>query len=149
MARHQGMLRSAALVTAIAALGVAPAAAQARTLNISESASLHLVHKSGSTLFEQGSASGSLPGAVAAQLKVTLVVVTGTVTFYPRGGGSLTMRMTGYPKSAGTVAKFGGSMTVSSGTGRYAQARGSATFSGTVNRRSWAANVSARGRLSY
>jgi hypothetical protein len=40
-------------------------------------------------------------------------------------------------------------MSVAGGTGRYAHARGRGTFSGTVNRRSWAATVTARGRVSY
>jgi hypothetical protein len=120
----------------------------ARTINAVERAQLHLVSKSGSALLEKGTASGSLPGNVTAQFTVTLVRVTGLVTIYPRGG-SITIRVVGSARSAGINATFGGTMSVAGGTGRYAHARGRGTFSGTVNRRSWAATVTARGRVSY
>jgi hypothetical protein len=120
----------------------------ARAVNVVEQARLHLVSKSGSDLLEKGSASGSLPGSVTAQFTVTPLRVSGLVTIYPRGG-SLTIRILGSPRSFGINASFAGTMSVIGGTSRYAHARGGGTFSGTVNRRSWAATVTARGRLSY
>jgi hypothetical protein len=160
MTGHQTMRRWGATFAMAAALGLAmflwlgaadaraATAHAARTINVVETARLHLVSKSGSALLEKGTATGSLPGNVTAQFTVTLVRVTGLVTIFPRGG-SITIRVVGSPRSVGVVAKFGGTMTVDGGTGRYAHARGGGTFSGTVNRRSWDASATVRGRLSY
>ncbi|WP_041730150.1 hypothetical protein [Conexibacter woesei] len=126
-----------------------PTANAARTLNITEAVNLRLVRKSGSTLYQRGTATGTLPGTVTARFEVSVTRVTGSVTFYPSSGGSLTVNVSGRPTSAGTVAEFSGTMAVRSGTGRYARAVGSGTFTGSVNRRSWATTVNARARLTY
>lgn len=126
----------------------APQAQAARTLNVTETVSMRLVRKSGNILYERGSASGTLPGTVTGRFEVG-VTVKGSVTIYPRSGGSLTINVLGQPRSAGVVARFTGTMAVRSGTGRYARAVGSGTFEGTVNRRTWAVTVQARARLSY
>lgn len=126
----------------------APIAQAARTIDVSQTAQLRLVRKSGSVLYEQGTASGTLPGSVSARFIVTVLKVTGQVTFYPRGG-SITFDVEGFPRSTGINARFAGTMTIAKGTGRYANARGAASFNGIVNRRSWAASVSATGRMRY
>lgn len=159
------MHRSRRLRTAVAAAvaaglaggtGVVPASAEAppvaqaaRTLNVVETANLRLVRKSGSVIYERGTATGTLPGSVTAQFEVSGTKVTGSVTFYPNSGGSLTLNVVGYARSASVNARFSGSIAVRSGTGRYARAVGSGTFEGTVNRRTWAATVQARARLTY
>lgn len=135
---------------AAGASGRPPAqSARTHTLNATEDASLHLVKKSGSVLNERGSVTGTLSGSVSARFVTSIVKVTGTVTIYPHGGGSLTITVLGYPRSAATIAQFSGSISVKSGTGRYAHARGSGTFTGTVNRRTWAATVHAKAKLIY
>lgn len=139
---------AAPLATAAPAAAADPVAQTARTINVTERASLHLVRKSGSTLWQAGTATGTLPGTVTARFKVTLTSVTGSLKIVTRGG-TLTMSVNGKPRSGGTNARFGGTMRVTSGTGRFARASGTASFEGTVNRRSWAATVSASGRLSY
>lgn len=140
---------TACLCLASASAWAAPTAQAARTLNITEYAKLHLVRKSGSTLYERGTATGTLPGTVSARFLVSVTKVTGSVTIYPRGGGSLTINVVGYPQSTGVNSRFKGSMAVRSGTGKYRNAVGSGSFEGTVNRRSWAANVTAKARLTY
>jgi hypothetical protein len=129
--------------------GAAPTAHAAGSHNIVENATLQLVRKSGSRLYERGSGTGSLPGTVTAQFDVTLTKVTGSVTIYPRDGGSLTINVLGYPQSTGINARFAGNMAVRRGTGRYSRAVGSGTFSGVVNRRTWAVSVHANARLTY
>ena len=57
----------------------------ARTVNGNDNASLHLVHASGSTLYEEGQASGSLPGRVRGTLRVE-ATFTGRFTIYTRSG---------------------------------------------------------------
>lgn len=125
-----------------------PAAHASRSVSVSETARLHLVSKSGSRLTERGTASGTLPGPVDAHLVVEVTEATGTVTIHPRGG-SLTLSVESFARSSGTIAHLRGTLTVKTGTGRYAHARGSANFTATVNRRSWAIRVSAHGHLSY
>lgn len=126
-----------------------PTAQAARTINVTETVSLRLVRKSGSTLYERGTARGTLSGAVTARFETSLTKVTGRVTIRPRGGGSFTIKVNGHPTSAGTNARFEGTMKIVGGTGRYADASGSGRFSGIVNRRSWDVVVQANGRLSY
>lgn len=151
-------LTAGALIAAIACLaagGAASAASGAHvakrsTLRVTETASLSLVRKNGATLYERGTASGTLPGSVTARFNTSnLAKTTGTVTFYPSGGGTLTVSVVAYPQSTGTVARFSGNLAVSSGTGRFARALGSGTLSGTVNRRTWAVTVNARATLTY
>jgi len=128
------------------AAAAAPRAHAAHSIKLSESADMHLVKKSGSTLKERGTASGSLPGTVSATFNTSnLARVTATVTFSTRGG-TLTVTVLGYPQS---LSKFSGPISVKSGTGRFRHAHGSGSFSGTVNRKSWHIKVSARGTITY
>lgn len=142
----------AGLLVALGAGGVssaAPSAHAARHLNLSGTAYLHLTRKSGNVLYESGTATGSLPGGVIARFKTGVTKVTGTVTFYPRGGGSLTLSAVGYPQSAATIVHFTGNCAVRRGSGRFRRAVGSGSFSGTANRRTWAVTVHAHASISY
>ena len=135
-------------IVGVGAGSASPVAQVARThsLKLNESANLHLVKKSGATLKEAGSASGTLPGSVSASFNTSnLARVTGTVTF-KTSGGSLTVTALGYPQ---TTSKFSGPISVKGGTGRFKHAHGSGSFKGTVNRRSWHITVSARGKITY
>jgi hypothetical protein len=123
--------------------------AKRKTLNMTGTAYLHLTRKSGNVLYEKGTATGTLAGAVSARFVTSLTKVTGTVTFYPSSGGSLTMTAVGYPQSAGTITQFTGNIAVRSGSGRFKNALGSGTFNGTANRRSWAITVHARAKITY
>lgn len=156
--RRQGsivvMAILAVLVLGLWAGGVSSAApsghaAKRRSLQLSDTASLHLVRKSGSTLYERGTATGTLPGSVSARFVTSVTKVTGTVTFHSSGGGSITMTAVGYPQSTGTIARFSGNIAVRSGTGRFKNVLGSGTFTGTANRRTWAVTVHARASLTY
>jgi hypothetical protein len=141
-------IRRAVCAAVVLTLLFGAGAAEARTLTIDETVDLHLVRKSGSTLYESGTARGTLPGNVSAVFQISVTRVTGTVTIYPRGG-SLTINVTGTPRSTGLRARFGGTMRVVRGSGRYRGASGSGTFSGVVNRRTWDVDVDANARLSY
>lgn len=119
-----------------------------RLLRVNDTGRLHLTRKSGSTLYESGSASGTLPGTITAVFHTGVARVTGSVTFHARGG-SITMTAVGYPQSAGVTARFSGSIAVSGGTGRYRSALGHGTFSGRVNRHSWKVTVHAVAGVTY
>jgi hypothetical protein len=124
-------------------------AAKRKTLNLTDTAYLHLTRKNGNVIYEQGTATGTLPGTVTARLVTSVTKVTGTVTFHSSGGGSITMTAVGYPQSAATITRFTGSIAVRKGTGRFRNALGSGTFNGTANRKTWAITVHATARITY
>jgi hypothetical protein len=109
---------------------------------------LHLTGTSGELIEEEGPATGALPGKVRVRFVVG-TAVTGSFTIYPRGGGSINGHGSARLHSTGTYASFGGTLTVSRGSGRYAHARGSGGLYGTVNRHTDALVVQTTGRLSY
>ncbi len=127
----------------------AHAAKRRHHLTLSGTAYLHLVKRRGSVLYERGRATGTLPGTVTARFVAGITKVTGTVTFHPRGHGSLTLTAIGYPQSSGRITKFTGNVAVRRGSGRFRRALGSGTFYGTANRRSWAVTVHASANLTY
>lgn len=136
------------LLTLVAFAAVAAAPAQAKTINVVERATLGLVRQSGSTIDLKGRVSGTLSGPVLARFNVRLLEVTGLVTIYPKGGGSLSFSVRGYARSAAVRARFSGTVKVTGGTGRWARARGKGTFSGVVNRRTWDASATVRARIT-
>ena len=85
---------------------------QAQVARLTDTASLHLVRKSGNMLYEKGTATGTLPGTVSARFVTGITKVTGTVTFHPYSGGSLTMTAVGYPQSTATITRFSGNIAV-------------------------------------
>jgi hypothetical protein len=110
--------------------GASPSAqaAKRKTITVRPTANLHLVKKKGAILKERGTATDTLAGRVTARFDTSNAAkTTGTVTFYPNSGGSLTVIVVGYPQSLGTVAKFSGNLAVRKGTGRYSDATGSGT----------------------
>jgi hypothetical protein len=156
MVRSLGALVAAAFAGLVALCVLAPAASQARrasaarTLYLSESGRLHLTSHHGFTLNEQGSASGTIHGAIYIHLTVSSTnQVSAEVNIYPHGGS-----LTGYATASyhvhGATASFNGSMRVVRGTGSYSHAHGSGLgFSGTIQRTSDAVGVYLSGRMSY
>jgi hypothetical protein len=124
-------------------------AAKRKTLNLTDTAHMHLTRKNGNVIYEKGTATGTLPGTVTARLVTSVTKVSGTVTFHSSGGGTITMNAVGYPQSASTVTRFTGNIAVRKGTGRFKNAVGSGTFSGTANRKTWAITARATARLTY
>lgn len=123
--------------------------AKRKSLSVVNTVRLTLTRRDGSTLYENGTATGTLPGRVSARFVTGLTKVTGTVTFYPYSGGSITMTAVGYPQSTRRVTALNGNLAVLRGTGKYSRALGSGTFTGTANRRTWAVTVNARANLTY
>jgi hypothetical protein len=126
-----------------------PTAAHAsRTLNATDTAHLHYVRSSGSLLYEEGSASGTLPGRMRAYLNIG-ASVSATFTIYVRGGGTIKGRGTAKPHGTGIYESFAGSLAASGGTGRYAHAHGHGGLYGVFNRHTYAVTVQTTGRLYY
>jgi hypothetical protein len=119
----------------------------ARTLNVTDTAHLRYRRTSGSSLIEEGPASGGLPGTVKVRFDVgASVSATFTISTH---NGSLIGHGSGALHSSGMYASFGGSMTITRGTGRYRYARGHGGFYGVINRKSYDLTVQTTGKLSY
>jgi len=129
----------------------APSAARAaRTLTINDNGELRLVHASGETLSEAGKISGTLPGTASVRLDVGSESVTATFTIHVHGGGSITGSGRAKIGSDGRYTSFGGTLSVTGGTGRFAHARGAGKLYGVIERRSDKLTVQTRqGTLDY
>lgn len=127
----------------------AEAAARRRSLIVNDTVRFSLVRKDGNVVYERGTATGTFPGTVTARFVTTLTRVTGSVTFLPYSGGSITLTAVGYPQSLSKITGLTGTMAVRSGTGKYSRALGTGSFTGTANRRTWAVTVNARANLTY
>lgn len=120
----------------------------ARTLNVTDTAHLHLVSSPGSLLIEEGPASGDLPGTIKTRLNIG-PTVSASFTIYTKTG-TLSGNGTGKLHTPGGLYdSFGGTMTVSHGTGRYAHANGHGGLYGTLDRKTDALTVQTTGTLSY
>jgi hypothetical protein len=118
-----------------------------RSVSVNDTGHLRLLKAFGSVLLEEGYAGGTLPG----QAKVRLVVgstVTSSFsiqtkygTIYGSGRAAL--------HSSGRYASFGGTLSVSRGTGSYARAHGAGKLYGVIDRRTSALTVQTVGTLSY
>jgi hypothetical protein len=119
----------------------------ARSLNITDTAHLELIRPEGSELYEEGPVTGSLPGSMRAQLD-TGSVFSGSFTIHTHGG-SITGHGGAAPHGSGRYQSFGGSFTVTSGTGRYNHVKGRAGLYGLFDRRTDSVVIQTTGKLSY
>ena len=133
-----------------AAGAASPHARIARSVNLNDSASLHLENKHGIELKEGGTAKGNLPGPLYLQLKVTSTRgVSAKVEVYP-GKSSISGSATASYHVSGSTAAFSGTMEVTKGSGTYSKAKASALkFSGTIQRSNDAVTVHVSGPMSY
>lgn len=125
------------------------AAVAARSLQVKDSAKLHLVSADGNTLVEEGRASGTLPGTV--RVSLTLRAHTATSTFSLRAsGGAISGNGQGSLKvGKGGYDSFGGRLSVRHGSGRFRHASGSGGLYGAIYRVTDAMNVQVAGTLRY
>jgi hypothetical protein len=121
-----------------------------RTLDVTDTAHVHFVSETQSgDLVEEGQAKGALPGTVKVTLSLSATINATFIIKTPYG--SLSGRGSGAIGGSGHEASFGGSMTVTRGTGRYAHARGHGGFYGTIDRENThdPAVVQTTGSLTY
>jgi hypothetical protein len=103
----------------------------------------------GSTLVEEGSATGQLPGAMRARLTIGTSTFTGRFSLKTRGGSIIRGYGSAKPSGGGRYQSFAGSLVVTGGTGRYAHARGKAGLYGVFDRQTYGLTIQTTGRLSY
>jgi len=144
-------LAIAAAVGTGAAGAAGPSAKAARTLNLSDSASLKLNNHKGVELKESGTAKGNLPGSIYIQLRLaSSKSVTAKIQVYPKGGGIDATASAKYRVVTSSSASFAGTLNITGGSGRYSKAKGShLSFSGTVHRPSDSVSVHVSGKMSY
>jgi hypothetical protein len=124
-----------------------PRAHHARALKATDEAHLRYVSASGSTLYETGRATGTLPGSMRVHMRIG-ATFSGSFAIYAPGGiieghGSAT------PHGAGVYESFSGSLMVSGGGGHFRHAHGTARLYGTFNRNTYALLIQTQGTLRY
>ena len=135
---------------ALGSAGAAESVAGAsRTISLNESGRLQLTSKSGFTLNERGSTSGTITGSIYIHLHlVSSSKVTSGKSIFPRKGSLSGSSFASYHVNGGTAA-FSGTLAITRGTGKYARARASSlAFTGTIQRRNDAVTVRLSGPLS-
>jgi hypothetical protein len=122
----------------------------ARATAVREHVVLKLVKRTGSTGFQHsGRAAGTVSGSVRSRITLThSVVMRGTVTI-TSGRSTLRLKVDGRARSIALRSKFTGAASIAGGSGRYAHASGSGSFTGVVNRSTWAVTIDASGSFSY
>jgi hypothetical protein len=123
-----------------------PSAHAARTVFLYENAHLRLTHTNNeSTLKERGTAYGTFTAQLTAYLNVSAERVKAVFTIYPRGG-SITGAASARFVVKGHTGYYGGTLTITHGTGSYRHASGkNIGISGTIDRISFALTVKAKG----
>jgi hypothetical protein len=154
---HRSLAVGSAVAAAAGALALAagtagaagPAAHTARTVTLKDSGNLHKTSKKGFTLYESGSASGTVSGSISLHLDVTSTNrFTVELTVHP-GGSSITGKASGNYRTNGGTESFTGTLSVTGGSGSYSGAHGGGiSFSGTLNRSNDSVTVHVNGKFS-
>jgi hypothetical protein len=119
-----------------------------RRLHLVENAQLHLTREGETTIDERGRATGTFNAPVTSELNLSPGHVTGVFTVYPKGG-SISGRAQARFIVRDSIGYYGGTLTITRGTGAYRHASGSnIEISGTINRLSFALTVKVNGFMS-
>lgn len=134
----------------IPAQAAGPDAYAAHSLTVKDEAKLHFVKSSGSTLSDEGPATGTIPGKVKLVFTYTgSPSVSSQLTIYG-SSGSIRVRASGKLSSpTNPKPSFKGALTIVGGSGRFSHAHGSGTLYGVFNRRTYAMVVQAEGTIHY
>jgi hypothetical protein len=124
--------------------------ASAATLNVRDESNLRFVKSSGSTLIDEGHATGTIPGKVRARFVYNgNPNVSAQITIYG-AHGTIQVRASGWLSSpTNPNPSFSGTLTITGGSGRYSHAHGSGKMYGVFHRRSYGLIVQTLGTLHY
>lgn len=143
---------AASLLTgmSISAQAAGPHAQTAHSLTVKDEAKLRFVKSSGSTLSDEGPATGTIPGKVKLVFTYTGSPTVGSQLTIYGSSGSIRVRASGKLSSpTNPKPSFKGALTIIGGSGRYSHANGSGTLYGVFNRRTYAMVVQAQGTIHY
>lgn len=128
--------------------GYGPLAWAAREVNLQETGHLRAVGEPGTTIIERGVATGTFNCSIAGRLTIVSGNrVTATFTVKPKGG-SITGRGSARFEQQGASGYFGGTISITSGTGGYAHASGTNIgISGVISRETFALTVHVHGKI--
>lgn len=139
-----------ALGTTASAQATGPMAKAAHRLSAKDEAKLHYVRASGSSLIDEGKASGTIPGTVRIDFTYTGSPNVGAQFTIYGSSGSLRVHASGKLSSpTNPKPSFKGNLSIVGGSGRYAHAHGSGTLYGVFYRRSYGLVVQVQGTVYY
>lgn len=143
-------LPTAASSTQARSAAASPTATAARLIAVQLHSTLRLVGRPGHVDYVKGTVSGTLSGTTTSRyVSAGLNVGEATFVIYPKSGGSLSGRSVTRGRAAGPVAYFSGTVTITSGTGPWAHARGHGlSLSGTMNRQNYHSTTVISGTIS-
>jgi hypothetical protein len=145
-----GAVGVATLIAAGTGTAAGPVARSAHSVSVKDEGRLKLVKASGSVLTDEGPATGTVPGRV----RVRFVYngdpsVSAQITIYGHEGTILARGSGRLSNPTSSSPSFKGTLTISGGSGRYANARGGGEMFGVFYRRSYAITVQTKGVLHY
>lgn len=138
------------LLAPVAASARVPSATAAKRVTVKETIRAHLLsHHGGSSLSEAGTGSGTFNCPLS--IRIDISYTSASINFTCRmSGGSFTGHGTTSYYASGHTAHFEGTLSVSSGTGRYAHASSnSLRIVGSLVRGSYALSATVGGGLKY
>lgn len=135
---------------AAGAMGEGRAVQALRTLHVHDQGYLRYHSVAATSIFDQGSLSGTLPGAGHVQFIYDgSPHVTARFTIYASGGAIYGQSSCTLHDPTSLTPSFHGALTITGGNGRYAHASGSGNLYGVFHRRGYALEVQAIGELRY
>jgi hypothetical protein len=144
-------LLSGALAVPVSSSATGAIRAQsAATQTVKDEGNLRFVKSSGSTLIDEGHATGTIPGNVRIHFTYNgNPNVSAQLTIYG-AHGTLQVRATGRLSSpTNPNPSFSGSLTITGGSRRYSRAHGAGKLYGVFHRRTYGMVVQTQGTLHY
>lgn len=131
-------------------LAATPIARAAHTMTVKDEGNLHFVKSSGSTLIDEGHATGTLPATVRIHFVYNGNPIVSSHIYIYSSPGTILLSATGRLSSpTNPNPSFSGTFTITGGSGRYAHARGGGKLYGVYHRRSYGMLVQTQGTLRY
>lgn len=115
--------------------------------SVDEYGSLTLKSSRGASILEQGRGWGSFDCSVSIRLTVNGTLVTASYLAYPHGGSISGQARARIRSASHAGASYTGTIWLRGGTGAYAGASGSASFDGTIDRKTYAMSLRIAGRV--